>query len=87
MEQLENDDSLAPADKEIKIRAVFDGARKDIAVFQAKKDCKKEEMAVLDAEAASTTGPVPTTSNTSSDIPPSSGTVVTTSHPEDQATL
>lgn len=80
MEQLENDDSLAAADKEAKIRAVFDGARKDIAVIQAKKDCKKEEMAVLDAESSS---------GHTADIPPSSGTVVTTSHPSDgeKATL
>lgn len=42
MDELENDDQLPAADKETKIRSVFDAARKDIAVIQAKKDCKKE---------------------------------------------
>lgn len=65
MDQLETDDSLTATEKEAKIRAVFDGARKDIAVIQAKKDCKKEEMAVLDAENASTTTtPAPDTDTT-----------------------
>ena len=50
MEELENDEGLAASDKEAKIRAVFDAARKDIAVIRAKKDVKKEEMAVLEAE-------------------------------------
>lgn len=77
MAELENDDSTPASEKEQKIRAVFDAARKDIAVIQAKKDCKKEEMAVLDAESGATTAP----STTTSDIPPSSGTVLTNSHP------
>ena len=51
MELVESDDTLSAPDKEAKIRAIFDSARKDIAVIRAKKDCKVEEMAVLDAEA------------------------------------
>jgi hypothetical protein len=74
MEELESNDTLDSAEKEGKIRAVFDAARKDIAVFQAKKDCKQEEMAVLDAESGVTEEPV-------HNIPPSSGTVVTNAHP------
>lgn len=79
MAELENDDSTSANEKEQKIRAVFDAARKDIAVIQAKKDCKKEEMAVLDAESGGTMAPATTT--TTSDIPPSSGTVLTNTHP------
>ena len=64
-----------PADeKETKIRNCFDAARKDIAVLDAKKDCKKEEMTVLETEGAPAA---------SSNIPPSSGTVLTNAHPAD----
>ena len=80
MAQLEADTTTDPADKETKIRAVFDSARKDIAVIQAKKDCKIEEMAVLDAEAGTSTASTPTAAST---IPPASGTVVTNAHPSD----
>lgn len=75
MEELESSD-MAAADKEAKIRACFDAARKDIAVIVAKKDCKKEEVAVLDSNAAAG-------ASTTSDIPPSSGTVLTNTHPQD----
>jgi hypothetical protein len=78
MEELESNDTLDSAEKEGKIRAVFDAARKDIAVFQAKKDCKQEEMAVLDAESG--------VADTEHNIPPSSGTVVTNAHPSAAAT-
>ena len=74
MEELENDSSLAQSDKESKIRSVFDAARKDIAVIRAKKDCKKEEMAVLEAEEQ-------TAAAASTSIPPSSGTVITNQLP------
>ena len=77
MEELEKDDTQDAADKEAKIRSVFDAARKDIAVFQAKKDCKKEEMAVLEAESG--TEEVDALAG----IPPSSGTVLTNSHPSE----
>jgi hypothetical protein len=79
MAELETDETQDAASKEAKIRVVFDAARKDIAVFQAKKDCKNEEMAVLDAE--SDTMPVPST--TFNNIPPSSGTVLTNTHPSE----
>lgn len=75
MEELESDENQDAADKEAKIRNVFDAARKDIAVFQAKKDCKKEEMAVLDAESGTEEA------DALAGIPPSSGTVLTNSHP------
>jgi hypothetical protein len=74
MEELEAAESMATEEKETKIRSAFDSARKDIAVIQAKKECKKEEMAVLEtAEGGEAT----------SDIPPSSGIVLTNSHPQD----
>lgn len=73
MEELEAADGMATADKEAKIRSAFDQARKDIAVIQAKKECKKEEMAVLETETADTTN----------NIPPASGTVLTNTHPQD----
>mmetsp|Transcript_7299 Transcript_7299/g.16104 ORF Transcript_7299/g.16104 Transcript_7299/m.16104 type:complete len:125 (-) Transcript_7299:246-620(-) len=77
MEELENNDSLAVSEKEAKIRASFDAARKDIAVIQAKKECKKEEMAVLEAETEAANGGGEGTF----DIPPSDGVVVTNDLP------
>lgn len=76
MAELEANDSMSSTEKESKIRAVFDEARKDIAVFQAKKDCKLEEIAVLDAESGG---------GNEDDfvIPPSSGQVVTNQHPSE----
>ena len=67
MEALEVDTGMPTEEKEAKIRLAFDSARKDIAVIQAKIECKKEEMSVLATESASVeeTG-----------IPPSSGTVL-----------
>ena len=75
MEELENDESLTTAEKEAKIRTSFDAARKDIAVIQAKKECKKEEMSVLEAEQGG--------GDMASNIPPSSGAVVTNQHPSE----
>ncbi len=72
MEMLESSSNIPTDEKEAKIRAAFDQARKDIAVIQAKKECKKEEMSVLETDMAPT-----------SNIPPSSGTVLTNSHPQD----
>ena len=74
MEELETASGMSNEDKEAKIRACFDAARKDIAVIVAKKDCKNEEMAVLDTQSG--TGPT-------NDIPPSSGQVLTNTHPQD----
>lgn len=78
MAELETDTTQDAATKETKIRTVFDAARKDIAVFQAKKDCKNEEMAVLDAESGAMEEAPPANM-----IPPSSGTVITNSHPSE----
>ena len=75
MAELETAESMSGEDKEAKIRSAFDSARKDIAVIEAKKECKKEEMTVLEAENG---GAMPT-----NNIPPSSGTVLTNSHPAD----
>lgn len=72
MDELEAAENISTSEKESKIRAAFDQARKDIAVIQAKKECKKEEMSVLDPDGAPT-----------NDIPPSSGTILTNSHPQD----
>eukprot|EP00540_Astrosyne_radiata_P013217 CAMPEP_0116843574 /NCGR_PEP_ID=MMETSP0418-20121206/12164_1 /TAXON_ID=1158023 /ORGANISM="Astrosyne radiata, Strain 13vi08-1A" /LENGTH=66 /DNA_ID=CAMNT_0004474343 /DNA_START=528 /DNA_END=728 /DNA_ORIENTATION=- len=61
---------MSTEEKETKIRLAFDRARKDIAVVQAKIECKREEMAVLEAEqnaGSSTTTPA---------IPPSDGVVL-----------
>ncbi|KAG7354116.1 hypothetical protein IV203_003472 [Nitzschia inconspicua] len=74
MEELETAQGMSAADKEAKIRACFDAARKDIAVVVAKKDCKKEEMAVLDSQSGDAGA---------SAIPPASGSVMTNSHPQD----
>lgn len=67
MEALEVDTGMPTEEKEAKIRLAFDSARKDIAVIQAKIECKKEEMSVLATESASVD---------ESDIPPSSGAVL-----------
>lgn len=95
MEELEDDSSLTVTEKESKIRAAFDAARKDIAVIQAKKECKMEEMSVLEAESGAAADPygmhhhaatssmsTPTHAAAASNIPPSSG-VITNSHPAD----
>lgn len=78
MEELEAAEGMSDQDKEAKIRASFDNARKDIAVVQAKKECKTEEIAVLQ----STMG-VGTVPAAASAIPPSSGAVLTNAHPQD----
>jgi len=81
MEELEDDTTLTTSEKEAKIRAAFDAARKDIAVIQAKKECKKEEMSVLDAENGAADADMVNAS--SSEIPPSSGAVLTNQHPSE----
>jgi len=77
MEELEDDTSLTTSEKEAKIRASFDAARKDIAVIQAKKECKREEMSVLEAEGGAADASMV------NDIPPSSGAVITNQHPSE----
>lgn len=76
MEDLESNDNMPVQEKETKIRAAFDAARKDIAVIQAKKECKKEEMAVLEVESGVESG-----GGKTYDIPPSDGVVVNNDHP------
>merc|ERR1712087_373610 len=52
MVELESNSDLSDTEKEKQIRFAFDDARKDIAVIQAKIDCKNEEinaMAPVDA--------------------------------------
>jgi hypothetical protein len=75
MESLEDDSELSMEEKEGRIRLSFDRARKDIAVIQAKIDCKKDEMNAIDA------GDVGVTV---SSIPPSAGHVLVDSHPGDR---
>jgi len=81
MELLEVDNEMSIEEKEQKIRAAFDRARKDIAVIVAKVECKKEEIEVLDAQqlAAATGGE----SFGAFDIPPSSGNVIVDQHPSE----
>ncbi len=79
MSLLEVDNDMPIEEKEQKIRLAFDRARKDIAVIQAKIECKKEEIAVMEAEMeASKNG-----NKTSYSIPPSSGNVVMSGHPSE----
>jgi hypothetical protein len=82
MEMLETDESMGVDKKESRIRSAFDSARKDIAVIQAKKDCKLEEIAVMEAEAGGSGS-----GSTDFQIPPSSGTVLTNEHPSAAAPL
>jgi hypothetical protein len=79
MAELEADQTLGVQEKEAKIRVAFDAARKDIAVIQAKKECKMEEMAVLEVES----GEGMASPTAASMIPPSSGTIVTNMHPSE----
>jgi hypothetical protein len=73
MVELETAEDMAGEEKEAKIRGSFDSARKDIAMIEAKKEIKKEEMSVLETE----------TAPAAYDIPPSSGAVLTNTHPQD----
>lgn len=75
---LEVDNEMPMEEKELKIRQAFDRARKDIAVTQAKIECKREEIAVLEAEMAAAASRGATSSY---NIPPSSGNVVMSDHP------
>eukprot|EP00559_Dactyliosolen_fragilissimus_P008773 CAMPEP_0184855742 /NCGR_PEP_ID=MMETSP0580-20130426/885_1 /TAXON_ID=1118495 /ORGANISM="Dactyliosolen fragilissimus" /LENGTH=130 /DNA_ID=CAMNT_0027350327 /DNA_START=73 /DNA_END=465 /DNA_ORIENTATION=+ len=77
MEFLEVDNNMTLDEKERKIRLPFDHARKDIAVIQAKIECKKEELSVLEAQALEQNTP----ENVS--LPPSSGNVVISGHPSE----
>lgn len=74
---LEVDNDMPMEEKELKIRLAFDRARKDIAVSQAKIECKKEEISVLEAEmAAAAKG-----GGSAHNVPPPSGNVIMSDHP------
>jgi len=84
MEALEIDNDMSVQEKEQKIRIAFDCARKDIAVTQAKIECKKEELSVFKAEAQQVhpkkkgfLGDFP------ANIPPPCGNIVMSAHPSD----
>jgi len=85
MELLEIDNDMPMEEKEQKIRLSFDRARKDIAVIQAKIECKKEEIVVLEAQQAAATQGTNMYGQTGrgANIPPSSGNVVMTGHPDE----
>jgi len=75
MESLEDDSELSVEEKEGRIRLSFDRARKDIAVIQAKIDCKQDEMNAIDA------GSDGVGVSVSSSVPPSAGHIIMDSHP------
>jgi len=77
MEALEIDTGMSLEEKEKKIRLAFDRARKDIAVVQAKIECKKEEVSLLEVQQGGGSMPY------ASGIPPSTGNVVMTGHPSE----
>merc|ERR1711971_58067 len=52
MGALEIDNDMTMEEKEQRIRIAFDSARKDIAVIQAKIECKREELSFLEAQQA-----------------------------------
>jgi len=82
MQLLEIDNDMPIEEKEQKIRLAFDRARKDMAVTQAKIECKREEISVLEAEmAAANQGP--DSWGGDMNIPPPSGHVVTSGHPDE----
>mmetsp|Transcript_21600 Transcript_21600/g.27254 ORF Transcript_21600/g.27254 Transcript_21600/m.27254 type:complete len:137 (+) Transcript_21600:179-589(+) len=81
MELLEVDNDMPMEEKEQKIRLAFDRARKDIAVVQAKIECKKEEISVLEAQQKASKAENERFG--SGDIPPSSGNVLVSGHPSE----
>jgi len=81
MESLEVDSDLTIDEKEGRIRLAFDRARKDIAVVQAKIDCKQEEMTILEEESAAALA-ASNSSGPSSHHQPSNH-VIMTGHPSD----
>ena len=84
---LEVDNDMPMEEKEQKIRLAFDRARKDIAVISAKIECKKEEISVLEAQqmakAAANNAAFNNDTFGAGDIPPSSGNIVVSGHPDE----
>lgn len=85
MEALENDNELSAQEKDGRIRMAFDRARKDIAIVQAKIDCKNEEMKAIDAGEGSGAGFHVSSSSAGTSGAGSSGTnhIIASSHPDD----
>jgi hypothetical protein len=81
MQLLEVDNDMSMEEKEQKIRLAFDRARKDIAVISAKRECKKEEITVLEAQQKAAAAEGDTFGG--GDIPPSSGNVLVSDHPSE----
>lgn len=81
MAQLEVDDGMSVEEKEGKIRLAFDQARKDIAVIQAKIDCKKEEMTTMQVADAFASGASGSSGTAGVEVPadhqPADATIVT----------
>jgi len=83
MGALEIDNDMSIEEKEHQIRLAFDRARKDIAVIQAKIECKKEELLVLEAQQQADTGNTGFLGDFPGNIPPACGNVVMSGHPSD----
>ena len=84
MEALEIDNDMSLEEKEHKIRIAFDHARKDIAVIQAKIECKRDELTAFEeAQHANNTGRRSFLGDFPGNIPPPCGNVVLSGHPSD----
>ena len=87
MEQLEVDNELSVEDKETKIRLSFDRARKDIAVIQAKIECKREEMGELEEKNSMIHNKIPANLDESENIQGQSNHIMMTAHPDDMTEM
>mmetsp|Transcript_31670 Transcript_31670/g.46706 ORF Transcript_31670/g.46706 Transcript_31670/m.46706 type:complete len:138 (+) Transcript_31670:111-524(+) len=83
MEALEVDSDLSIDEKEGRIRLAFDRARKDIAVIQAKIDCKKEEIVALEIEASADSTSIPQHTM----APANNNHIIMSSHPGDSTEM
>jgi hypothetical protein len=83
MSLLEVDNDMPIEEKEQKIRLAFDRARKDIAVVQAKIECKKEEIDELEKKIINAGKKGNSTGTATYNIPPPSGNVVMSGHPSE----
>ena len=63
------DGAMSDQDKLAMIRAAYDNVTKDIGIVEAKKDCKREEMKVLEVRSQ-------ITALEQANIPPSEGQVI-----------
>ena len=84
MEALEIDNDMSLEEKKHRIRISFDNARKDIAVIQAKIECKKDELlAFEEAQQSNNTSKRSFLGDFPGNIPPPCGNVVMSAHPSD----